>query len=127
MPLYPYQCPQCEHRFEKLMSMAATTPPPCPECGSPDTERGFGLPAKAAELPTATNCRGNPNPRSVSGESSATANRDQLPRRWPAVRGVVVWPAVARLGSFAGCNSCVGQILQWMNTQNLSIPTTSLR
>lgn len=32
MPIYEYQCPACEHAFEKLVKMGAE-PPPCPECG----------------------------------------------------------------------------------------------
>jgi len=31
MPIYEYECPECGHRFEKLVRMNAE-PPACPEC-----------------------------------------------------------------------------------------------
>ena len=31
MPIYEYRCPECGHRFEKLVRMGADAPP-CPEC-----------------------------------------------------------------------------------------------
>ncbi|MDP9378928.1 MAG: zinc ribbon domain-containing protein [Chloroflexota bacterium] len=42
MPLYEYECQECEERFEKLVS---GSPPPgsvrCPECGSPQVAKQF--------------------------------------------------------------------------------------
>ena len=35
MPIYEYQCEQCEHRFEKLQKMSAEPLRDCPACGQP--------------------------------------------------------------------------------------------
>ncbi|MBM3450658.1 MAG: zinc ribbon domain-containing protein [Armatimonadetes bacterium] len=33
MPIYVYQCPDCETKFEKLTAMGADAPD-CPDCGT---------------------------------------------------------------------------------------------
>ncbi len=33
MPLYEYQCQQCQHRFEKIQSFSAAPETVCPRCG----------------------------------------------------------------------------------------------
>ncbi len=33
MPLYPYRCTQCGHRFEKIQSFSAEPETKCPKCG----------------------------------------------------------------------------------------------
>lgn len=33
MPLYPYRCTTCGHRFEKIQSFSAAPERECPECG----------------------------------------------------------------------------------------------
>ncbi len=33
MPLYPYRCTQCGHRFEKIQSFSAAPVKVCPQCG----------------------------------------------------------------------------------------------
>ena len=33
MPLYPYRCTQCGHRFEKIQSFSAEPEKVCPKCG----------------------------------------------------------------------------------------------
>ncbi|MFT4625588.1 MAG: putative FmdB family regulatory protein [Myxococcota bacterium] len=38
MPIYEYRCPECGHRFEKLVRMNATAPP-CPECDHADVTK----------------------------------------------------------------------------------------
>lgn len=35
MPLYPYRCTQCGHRFEKIQSFSAEPEKVCPQCGGP--------------------------------------------------------------------------------------------
>lgn len=35
MPLYPYRCTQCGHRFEKIQSFQAEPEKTCPKCGGP--------------------------------------------------------------------------------------------
>lgn len=40
MPIYEYQCRSCEEQFELLVSRSrAKKTPPCPACGSTETER----------------------------------------------------------------------------------------
>ena len=33
MPLYPYRCTQCGHKFEKIQNFTAEPEKECPECG----------------------------------------------------------------------------------------------
>lgn len=35
MPLYPYRCTECGHRFEKIQSFSAEPEKVCPKCGGP--------------------------------------------------------------------------------------------
>jgi putative FmdB family regulatory protein len=45
MPLYEFRCRRCEHPFEERVPYGEL--PPCPECGSAETERilsGFSGP-----------------------------------------------------------------------------------
>jgi putative FmdB family regulatory protein len=36
MPIYEYQCPKCQHRFEEWVKLAdAHGQEPCPKCGAP--------------------------------------------------------------------------------------------
>lgn len=39
MPIYEFQCPECEHRFSVLVRRVTAVTPPCPECGQVKTER----------------------------------------------------------------------------------------
>lgn len=42
MPIYEYQCQNCGHVFShfwRSIKDATSTPPPCPQCQSPDTCR----------------------------------------------------------------------------------------
>jgi putative FmdB family regulatory protein len=41
MPIYEYECRECQHRFELLVF--ASTTPECPECHAPDPERLMSL------------------------------------------------------------------------------------
>ncbi len=38
MPIYDYACASCDVSFEELTRFDAS-PPPCPDCGSAETER----------------------------------------------------------------------------------------
>jgi len=60
MPIYQYECPKCEKGFEQIVSAKAADDVACPECGSSQVTRQFGVPAKP--LPAATNCRGDGPP-----------------------------------------------------------------
>jgi putative FmdB family regulatory protein len=44
LPLYPYRCTQCNHRFEKIQSFSAEPETICPECGG-GLERPLTAPA----------------------------------------------------------------------------------
>jgi putative FmdB family regulatory protein len=48
MPLYEYNCPNCEHAFEKRVPMAEADQTACPHCGSLHTKRR--LPRIALQL-----------------------------------------------------------------------------
>ncbi|RMF87270.1 MAG: zinc ribbon domain-containing protein [Nitrospinota bacterium] len=41
MPIFEYQCQQCQHRFEVLQRVRQETPSPptCPRCGSQEVQR----------------------------------------------------------------------------------------
>ena len=47
MPIYEYQCSDCEHEFEILVLKEAV--PACPKCGSAKLERMISLPAIKSE------------------------------------------------------------------------------
>jgi putative FmdB family regulatory protein len=38
VPIYDYSCVACDERFDELLRFDAP-PPPCPTCGSAETER----------------------------------------------------------------------------------------
>jgi putative FmdB family regulatory protein len=42
MPTYEYECPKCEHRFEKFQSMSDPPVKTCPECGGRKVKRLIG-------------------------------------------------------------------------------------
>jgi putative FmdB family regulatory protein len=44
LPLYEYKCRKCEHRFEKIEKMDASTTKKCPKCGAV-AERMLAAPA----------------------------------------------------------------------------------
>jgi putative FmdB family regulatory protein len=44
VPLYEYQCKQCQHRFEKIQSFSAPEEKLCPECGG-EVEKLISAPA----------------------------------------------------------------------------------
>jgi putative FmdB family regulatory protein len=44
VPLYEYQCKQCQHRFEKIQSFSAPDEKACPQCGG-ELERLISAPA----------------------------------------------------------------------------------
>jgi putative FmdB family regulatory protein len=44
VPLYEYQCKQCQHRFEKIQSFSAPEEKVCPECGG-EVEKLISAPA----------------------------------------------------------------------------------
>ncbi|MCF6224758.1 MAG: zinc ribbon domain-containing protein [Xanthomonadales bacterium] len=35
MPIYEYQCQQCDHKFDKLQKISADPLVDCPDCGQP--------------------------------------------------------------------------------------------
>ena len=55
MPIFEYQCPQCNHRTEILQKNAQAALPACPQCNHPAMQKclsgfavGSGRPDKAA-------------------------------------------------------------------------------
>ncbi len=50
MPVYEYTCRKCDAKFEKLVpTMSESKSPPCPECGSKQTEKALSVFAVGAE------------------------------------------------------------------------------
>lgn len=45
MPLYEFQCQDCAHDFERIMSFTMGEPPACPGCGSDQTRRKLSMPS----------------------------------------------------------------------------------
>lgn len=46
MPMYDYQCSQCEHQFEKNVKIAQyQDPQPCPQCSGESTRIIKGCPS----------------------------------------------------------------------------------
>lgn len=43
MPMYDFYCTSCSHEFEEMASPDGACPP-CPECGSAETERLVSAP-----------------------------------------------------------------------------------
>jgi putative FmdB family regulatory protein len=39
MPLYEYECRECEHRFDRLSAMGAADEAACPSCGAANARR----------------------------------------------------------------------------------------
>ena len=60
MPIFEYNCPNCGHRFEKLvLSSKRQQELRCPECNSPDVKKAislFGSVGKGASGGAAANC-----------------------------------------------------------------------
>jgi putative FmdB family regulatory protein len=51
MPIYEYECRQCNQQFEFLLRPASNTTAACPECGGQDLERLLsGFAVTTAEL-----------------------------------------------------------------------------
>lgn len=45
MPIYEFECPSCQHRFEKLQKVSDADPTDCPDCGKPGVRRRLTAPA----------------------------------------------------------------------------------
>ena len=61
MPLYEYECHECQHTFEKLV--LNSQPVECPSCHSDRLQRLLSVPAKppaAQPLPMSCNSSGPP-------------------------------------------------------------------
>lgn len=69
MPLYDYQCAQCQHQFEARHSFTAP-PPPCPECGFAEVQR---LILKAPMVAQGM---------MASVSDTGTATKEQLQNKW---------------------------------------------
>ena len=68
MPIYEYQCTDCQNTFEKLRPMSkANAPAACVQCGSDQTSRAISLFAAISKS-------SNGESRSVSGTSSACSS-----------------------------------------------------
>ena len=39
MPIFEFECPRCEHRFDDLLRSSTAKNPPCPKCKCARTQR----------------------------------------------------------------------------------------
>ncbi len=67
MPIYEYRCEECNHRFEIIQRLGASSDGlSCPGCGAPRLEKVFSTFAAAAtqgstaEAPSVGCCQGTP-------------------------------------------------------------------
>ena len=65
MPIYEFECPRCDLRFEELIRTSRRKKPPCPECGCAKPQRvmsGFAMGGRAESSAAAggssCNCAG---------------------------------------------------------------------
>lgn len=72
MPIYEFECPRCENRFEEL-SAVGTTATDCPECGAGGAERRMSMFAYSRQA-TANQRR--------RMEDARGTNRDGARTRW---------------------------------------------
>lgn len=45
MPIYGFECPDCDHQFDRLQKLADPDPSACPQCGSDKVRRQITAPA----------------------------------------------------------------------------------
>ncbi|TAH40250.1 MAG: zinc ribbon domain-containing protein [Gammaproteobacteria bacterium] len=45
MPIYEFECPSCQHHFERLQKLSDADPVDCPDCGKPGLRRRLTAPA----------------------------------------------------------------------------------
>ncbi len=61
MPLFEFECNNCEHRFEELVSFSVVVKPVCPECSGHDVQKLVSAGSIRANGISANQC-GNANP-----------------------------------------------------------------
>lgn len=45
MPIYEFECPSCQHHFERLQKVSDADPQDCPDCGKSGLRRRLTAPA----------------------------------------------------------------------------------
>lgn len=45
MPIYGFECPDCDHRFDRLQKLSDPDPSSCPQCGSEKVRRQITAPS----------------------------------------------------------------------------------
>lgn len=77
MPLYPYRCTKCGHRFEKIQSFSSEPETKCPECGGvlerPLTAPGLQFKGAGWYVTDYASKSGGSSSESTSTESKAPA------------------------------------------------------
>jgi putative FmdB family regulatory protein len=62
MPIFEYECPTCNKRFDKLVRGGTPAEVPCPDCGATDTRRvlstfaSFGSGGSASSFGSSASC-----------------------------------------------------------------------
>jgi putative FmdB family regulatory protein len=75
MPIYEFECEECESRFDELIA-ADASPPPCPQCRSQRVRRVFSRVAPPGRQPRGAAVRSDEARR---GEREA-GHRERLAR-----------------------------------------------
>jgi putative FmdB family regulatory protein len=74
MPIYEYECRPAGHRFEALLRRHDEAPPPCPTCGSRDTNKLFSAFAVASHDPS-PHCQACPSAAETCGGGTCSSGR----------------------------------------------------
>tara|TARA_B110000908_G_C10182466_1_gene416366 strand:+ start:742 stop:1020 length:279 start_codon:yes stop_codon:yes gene_type:complete len=88
MPIYEYQCHQCNHQFEVLQKVSDASISGCPECGQSDVKKLVS--ATSFRLKGSgwyeTDFKSKPEDKSLSNSNSSDAKTNEtMPKEKPAV------------------------------------------
>lgn len=87
MPIYEYECPRCEHRFEELIRLSDPDPEACPACGQSSVRRRISAPSFRlagtgwyetdfkSDRERKRNLAGESEPKKKEGESCGTCGK----------------------------------------------------
>ena len=56
MPIFEFECPRCNHRFEDLLRSSTAKNPPCPKCKCVKTQRMLSTFAMGGRSESGSSC-----------------------------------------------------------------------
>lgn len=76
MPIYEYQCSNCGHAFEKLVTTSSDRPKACPKCGGRKLDKQFSTFSASAESSSEPSCASGscPTPSACAGGTCPFSN-----------------------------------------------------